>query len=103
MSILAIDTVGAGSSIAIIDHDDNCFVEHNSTSKSHAETFFQILNTLFNKHDYNDKIDHLVVHPTINININISVSVKIEGIIKKEAKNIELSLIFLAEKSGLLV
>ncbi|MGL9681572.1 MAG: tRNA (adenosine(37)-N6)-threonylcarbamoyltransferase complex dimerization subunit type 1 TsaB [Wolbachia sp.] len=62
MSILAINTVGAGSSIAIIDHDDNCYIEHNSTSNSHAETFFQILNTLFNKHDYNyDKIDHLVV------------------------------------------
>jgi len=62
MSIVAIDTVGAGSSIAIIDHDGNCFVERNSTSNSHAETFFQILNTLFNKHNYNyDKIDHLVV------------------------------------------
>ncbi|MDR0289112.1 MAG: tRNA (adenosine(37)-N6)-threonylcarbamoyltransferase complex dimerization subunit type 1 TsaB [Rickettsiales bacterium] len=62
MSILAIDTVGAGSSVAIIDHDGNCFVERNSTSNSHAETFFQILNTLFNKHDYNyDKIDHLAV------------------------------------------
>ncbi|MCM1002522.1 tRNA (adenosine(37)-N6)-threonylcarbamoyltransferase complex dimerization subunit type 1 TsaB [Wolbachia pipientis] len=62
MSILAIDTVGAGSSIAIIDHDGNCFVERNSTSNSHAETFFQILNTLFNKHNYSyDKIDHLVV------------------------------------------
>jgi|GEM_PF-2294449 len=62
MSILAIDTVGAGSSVAIIDHDGNCFVERNSTSNSHAETFFQILNTLFNQHDYNyDKIDHLAV------------------------------------------
>ncbi|MFP3036456.1 MAG: tRNA (adenosine(37)-N6)-threonylcarbamoyltransferase complex dimerization subunit type 1 TsaB [Wolbachia sp.] len=62
MSILAIDTVGAGSSIAIIDHDSNCLVECNSTSNSHAETFFQILNTLFNKHNYSyDKIDHLVV------------------------------------------
>ncbi|MCA4774941.1 tRNA (adenosine(37)-N6)-threonylcarbamoyltransferase complex dimerization subunit type 1 TsaB [Wolbachia endosymbiont of Mansonella ozzardi] len=62
MSILAIDTVGAGSSIAIIDHDGNCFVERNSTSNSHAETFFQILNTLFNKYNYSyDKIGHLVV------------------------------------------
>ncbi|WP_395462619.1 tRNA (adenosine(37)-N6)-threonylcarbamoyltransferase complex dimerization subunit type 1 TsaB [Wolbachia endosymbiont of Cantharis cryptica] len=62
MSILAIDTVGSGSSIAIIDCSGNCFVEHNSISNSHAESFFQILNTLFNKHNYNyDKIDHLAV------------------------------------------
>ncbi|QIT35966.1 tRNA (adenosine(37)-N6)-threonylcarbamoyltransferase complex dimerization subunit type 1 TsaB [Wolbachia endosymbiont of Brugia pahangi] len=62
MSILAIDTVGTGSSIAIIDHDGNCFVEHNSISNSHAESFFQILNTLFNKHNYNySKLDHLAV------------------------------------------
>lgn len=62
MSILAIDTVGIGSSIAIVDYDGNCFVERNSTSNSHAESFFQILNTLFDKHNYNyDKIDHLAV------------------------------------------
>ncbi|MDR1139281.1 MAG: tRNA (adenosine(37)-N6)-threonylcarbamoyltransferase complex dimerization subunit type 1 TsaB [Rickettsiales bacterium] len=62
MSILAIDTVGVGSSIAIIDHDGNCFIERNFTSNSHAETFFQILNTLFNKHNYSyDKIDCLAV------------------------------------------
>lgn len=62
MSILAIDTVGIGSSIAIVDYDGNCFVEHNSASNNHAESFFQILNTLFDKHNYNyDKIDHLVV------------------------------------------
>ncbi len=62
MSILAIDTVGTGSSIAIVDYDGNCFVERNSASNDHAESFFQILNTLFDKHNYNyDKIDHLVV------------------------------------------
>ncbi|NUY39912.1 tRNA (adenosine(37)-N6)-threonylcarbamoyltransferase complex dimerization subunit type 1 TsaB [Wolbachia endosymbiont of Litomosoides brasiliensis] len=62
MSILAIDTVGAGSSIAIVEHDSNCFVEHNSTSNSHAESFFQILNTLFNKCNYNyNKLGHLAV------------------------------------------
>ncbi|MGL9758951.1 MAG: tRNA (adenosine(37)-N6)-threonylcarbamoyltransferase complex dimerization subunit type 1 TsaB [Wolbachia sp.] len=62
MSILAIDTVGTGSSIAIVDYDGNCFVERNSASNSHAESFFQILNTLFDKHNYNyDKIDHLAV------------------------------------------
>ncbi|QOD38078.1 tRNA (adenosine(37)-N6)-threonylcarbamoyltransferase complex dimerization subunit type 1 TsaB [Candidatus Wolbachia massiliensis] len=62
MSILAIDTVGIGSSIAIIDYDGKCFVECNSASNSHAESFFQILNTLFDKHNYNyDKIDHLAV------------------------------------------
>ncbi|WP_250296814.1 tRNA (adenosine(37)-N6)-threonylcarbamoyltransferase complex dimerization subunit type 1 TsaB [Wolbachia endosymbiont of Oedothorax gibbosus] len=62
MSILAIDTVGIGSSIAIVDYDGNCFVERNSTSNSHAESFFKTLNTLFNKHNYNyDKIDHLAV------------------------------------------
>ncbi|MGL9733090.1 MAG: tRNA (adenosine(37)-N6)-threonylcarbamoyltransferase complex dimerization subunit type 1 TsaB [Wolbachia sp.] len=62
MSILAIDTVSANSSIAIIEHDGNCFIERNSTSNNHTEKFFQILNTLFNKNDYNyDKIDHLAV------------------------------------------
>ncbi|WCR58039.1 tRNA (adenosine(37)-N6)-threonylcarbamoyltransferase complex dimerization subunit type 1 TsaB [Wolbachia endosymbiont of Ctenocephalides felis wCfeJ] len=62
MSILAIDTVGSGSSIAIVDHDGKCLVEHNSTSNSHAESFFQILDTLFSKHTYNyNKIDYLVV------------------------------------------
>lgn len=62
MSILAIDTVGIGSSIAIIDYDGDCFVERNSTSNSHAESFFQILDTLFDRHNYNyDKIDHLAV------------------------------------------
>lgn len=62
MSILAIDTVGIGSSIAIVDYDGNCFVERNSASNSHAESFFKTLNTLFNKHNYNyDKIDHLAV------------------------------------------
>lgn len=62
MSILAIDTVGIASSIAIVDYDGNCFVERNSASNSHAESFFQILNTLFDKHNYNyDKIDHLAV------------------------------------------
>ncbi|MFP3015365.1 MAG: tRNA (adenosine(37)-N6)-threonylcarbamoyltransferase complex dimerization subunit type 1 TsaB [Wolbachia sp.] len=62
MSILAIDTVGTGSSIAIVDYDGNCFVERNSTSNNHVESFFQILNTLFDKHNYNyDKIDHLAV------------------------------------------
>lgn len=39
MSILAIDTVGIGSSIAIVDYDGNCFVEHNSASNNHAESF----------------------------------------------------------------
>ncbi|WP_264731931.1 tRNA (adenosine(37)-N6)-threonylcarbamoyltransferase complex dimerization subunit type 1 TsaB [Wolbachia endosymbiont (group A) of Sphaerophoria taeniata] len=62
MSILAIDTVGTGSSIAIVDYDGNCFVERNSASNNHVESFFQILNTLFDKHNYNyDKIDHLAV------------------------------------------
>lgn len=62
MSILAINTVGAGSSIAVIDYDGNCFVERNSANNSHAESFFQILNTLFDKHNYSyDKIDHLAV------------------------------------------
>ncbi|NSM56252.1 tRNA (adenosine(37)-N6)-threonylcarbamoyltransferase complex dimerization subunit type 1 TsaB [Wolbachia endosymbiont of Atemnus politus] len=62
MSILAIDTVGTGSSIAIIDHCGNCFVARNSISNSHAESFFQILDTLFSKYNYNyDRIDHLVV------------------------------------------
>ncbi|MDM8334910.1 tRNA (adenosine(37)-N6)-threonylcarbamoyltransferase complex dimerization subunit type 1 TsaB [Wolbachia pipientis] len=62
MSILAIDTVGSSSSIAIIDHDGKCFVERNSTSNSHAESFFQILDILFSKHNYSyDKVDHLVV------------------------------------------
>ncbi|QCB62538.1 tRNA (adenosine(37)-N6)-threonylcarbamoyltransferase complex dimerization subunit type 1 TsaB [Wolbachia endosymbiont of Drosophila mauritiana] len=62
MSILAINTVGAGSSIAVIDYDGNCFVERNSANNSHAESFFQILSTLFSKYNYNyDKIDHLVV------------------------------------------
>jgi tRNA threonylcarbamoyl adenosine modification protein YeaZ len=77
MSILAIDTVGAGSSVAIIDHDGNCFVECNSISNSHAETFFQILNTLFNKHDYNyDKIDclALVVGPGSFTGIRVGIS-----------------------------
>ncbi|WP_341807802.1 tRNA (adenosine(37)-N6)-threonylcarbamoyltransferase complex dimerization subunit type 1 TsaB [Wolbachia endosymbiont (group E) of Neria commutata] len=62
MSILAIDTVGAGSSIAIINYDGSYFIEHNSASNNHAESFFQILDTLFNKNNYNyDKIDHLAV------------------------------------------
>ncbi|QKX02515.1 tRNA (adenosine(37)-N6)-threonylcarbamoyltransferase complex dimerization subunit type 1 TsaB [Wolbachia endosymbiont of Dirofilaria (Dirofilaria) immitis] len=62
MSILAIDTVGSDSSIAIIDHNGKCLVEHNSTSNNHAESFFQVLDSLFSKHNYNyDKIDHLVV------------------------------------------
>ncbi|AGJ99348.1 Putative glycoprotease [Wolbachia endosymbiont of Drosophila simulans wNo] len=62
MSILAINTVGAGSSIAVIDYDGNSFVERNSANNSHAESFFQILSTLFSKYNYNyDKIDHLVV------------------------------------------
>ncbi|WP_168464325.1 tRNA (adenosine(37)-N6)-threonylcarbamoyltransferase complex dimerization subunit type 1 TsaB [Wolbachia endosymbiont of Ctenocephalides felis wCfeT] len=62
MSILAISTIGHGSSIAIVDYDGNCFVEHNSASNNHAESFFQILDTLFSKHNYNyDKIDHLAV------------------------------------------
>lgn len=62
MAILAIDTVGIGSSIAIVDYDGSCFVEQNSTSNSHAESFFKTLNTLFKKHNYNyDKIDHLAV------------------------------------------
>jgi tRNA threonylcarbamoyladenosine biosynthesis protein TsaB len=62
MSILAIDTVGAESSIAIIERGGDYFVEHNSASNNHAESFFQILDTLFNKHNYNyDKIDHLAV------------------------------------------
>ncbi|QKX02807.1 tRNA (adenosine(37)-N6)-threonylcarbamoyltransferase complex dimerization subunit type 1 TsaB [Wolbachia endosymbiont of Litomosoides sigmodontis] len=62
MSILAIDTVGTSSSIAIIDQDGNCFVERNSSSNSHAESFFQILNTLFNKYNYNyNKLGHLAV------------------------------------------
>ncbi len=42
MSILAIDTVGIGSSIAIVDYDGNCFVERNSTSNSHAESFLKL-------------------------------------------------------------
>lgn len=41
MSILAINTVGAGSSIAVIDYDGNCFVERNSANNSHAESFFK--------------------------------------------------------------
>lgn len=62
MSILAINTVGTGSSIAIIDHDGNCFVERNSANNSHAESFFQILSSLFGKYNYNyNKIDHLAV------------------------------------------
>lgn len=62
MSILAINTVGAGSSIAVIDYDGHCFMECNSVNNSHAESFFQILNTLFDKHNYSyDKIDHLAV------------------------------------------
>jgi tRNA threonylcarbamoyl adenosine modification protein YeaZ len=62
MSILAIDTVGTGNSIAIVDYDGNCFVERNSAGNNHAESFFQILNTLFDKYNYNyDKMDHLVV------------------------------------------
>ncbi|WCR54103.1 MAG: tRNA threonylcarbamoyladenosine biosynthesis protein TsaB [Wolbachia endosymbiont of Ctenocephalides orientis wCori] len=62
MAILAIDTVGTGSSIAIIDHSGNCFVEQNSTSNNHAESFFRTLDSLFNKHNYNyDKISHLAV------------------------------------------
>uniref|UniRef100_A0A3B0IYQ0 tRNA threonylcarbamoyladenosine biosynthesis protein TsaB n=1 Tax=Wolbachia endosymbiont of Aleurodicus dispersus TaxID=1288877 RepID=A0A3B0IYQ0_9RICK len=62
MSILAINTVGAGSSIAVIDYDGNCFMECNSLNNSHAESFFQILNTLFDKHNYSyNKIDHLAV------------------------------------------
>ncbi len=77
MSILAIDTVGIGSSIAIVDYDGNCFVERNSTSNSHAESFFQILSTLFDKHNYNyDKIDHLavVVGPGSFTGIRVGVS-----------------------------
>lgn len=59
MSILAIVTVGTGSSIAIVDYDGNCFVEYNSASNNHVESFFQILNTLLDKHNNNyDKIDH---------------------------------------------
>lgn len=62
MSILAIDTVGTGSSIAIVEHDGNCFVECNSASNSHAESFFQILDTLLSKHNYNyNKVNHLAV------------------------------------------
>ncbi|MGL9717965.1 MAG: tRNA (adenosine(37)-N6)-threonylcarbamoyltransferase complex dimerization subunit type 1 TsaB [Wolbachia sp.] len=62
MPILAIDTVGSGSSIAIIDHDGKYLIEHNSTGNNHAESFFQILDTLFSKHNYNyNKIDYLVV------------------------------------------
>ncbi|APR99076.1 tRNA (adenosine(37)-N6)-threonylcarbamoyltransferase complex dimerization subunit type 1 TsaB [Wolbachia endosymbiont of Folsomia candida] len=77
MSILAIDTVGAGSSIAIIEYDGNCFIGHNSASNNHAESFFQILDTLFNKHTYNyDKIDHLavVVGPGSFTGIRVGVS-----------------------------
>lgn len=62
MSILAIDTVSSISSIAIIDCELNCFVECNSIGNSHAESFFKILDTLFNKYNYNyDKINHLAV------------------------------------------
>lgn len=62
MSILAIDTVGASSSIAIVDYNGNYFVEYNHTNNSHAESFFKVLDTLFSKHTYNyDKIDLLVV------------------------------------------
>jgi len=62
MSILAIDTVGAGSSIAIVDYNGNYFVEYNHTNNSHAESFFKVLDALFTKHNYNyDKIDLLVV------------------------------------------
>ncbi|QKX01551.1 tRNA (adenosine(37)-N6)-threonylcarbamoyltransferase complex dimerization subunit type 1 TsaB [Wolbachia endosymbiont of Cruorifilaria tuberocauda] len=62
MSILAIDTVGPGSSIAIIDCDGKCLVEHDSKNNNHAESFFQILDTLFSKHNYNyNKIERLAV------------------------------------------
>ncbi|MCV3769127.1 MAG: tRNA (adenosine(37)-N6)-threonylcarbamoyltransferase complex dimerization subunit type 1 TsaB [Wolbachia pipientis] len=62
MSILAIDTVGLGSSVAIIDHAGKCLVEHNSTHNNYIESFFQNLDTLFSKYNYSyDKIDHLVV------------------------------------------
>ena len=62
MSILAINTVGTRSSIAIVDNTGNCFIEYNSTDNSHAESFFKILDTLFDKHNYDyNKIDHLAV------------------------------------------
>ncbi|MDD9331576.1 MAG: tRNA (adenosine(37)-N6)-threonylcarbamoyltransferase complex dimerization subunit type 1 TsaB [Wolbachia sp.] len=62
MSILAINTVDTGSSIAIIESNSNYFTEHNSAINGHAESFFQILDTLFNKYNYDyDKISHLAV------------------------------------------
>ncbi|OEY86957.1 tRNA (adenosine(37)-N6)-threonylcarbamoyltransferase complex dimerization subunit type 1 TsaB [Wolbachia pipientis] len=62
MSILAIDTIGSYSSIAIIDYNGNYFIEHNIVANNHAESFFSVLDTLFDKYGYNyDKIDHLVV------------------------------------------
>ncbi|MDN5247683.1 MAG: tRNA (adenosine(37)-N6)-threonylcarbamoyltransferase complex dimerization subunit type 1 TsaB [Wolbachia endosymbiont of Tyrophagus putrescentiae] len=62
MSILAINTVGTGSSIAIVNYDGSYLIEHNSEGNSHAESFFRILDTLFAKHNYDyDKIDHLAV------------------------------------------
>ncbi|MDG7056128.1 MAG: tRNA (adenosine(37)-N6)-threonylcarbamoyltransferase complex dimerization subunit type 1 TsaB [Wolbachia endosymbiont of Meromenopon meropis] len=62
MSILAINTVNIGSSIAIIEDNGNCFIERNFIDHSHGETFFQILNTLFDRYGYNyDKIKYLVV------------------------------------------
>jgi tRNA threonylcarbamoyladenosine biosynthesis protein TsaB len=62
MSILAIDTTGDYTSIAIIDCDGKSFVEKNSVTNSHVESFFSVLHTLFNKYNYNyDKINHLAV------------------------------------------
>ncbi|MDF0607890.1 tRNA (adenosine(37)-N6)-threonylcarbamoyltransferase complex dimerization subunit type 1 TsaB [Wolbachia endosymbiont of Onchocerca gibsoni] len=62
MSILAIDTVGSSSSIAIIDHGGKCLVEHNSASNNHIESFFQVLDALFSRHNYTyNEIDRLVV------------------------------------------
>ncbi|WFW29795.1 MAG: tRNA (adenosine(37)-N6)-threonylcarbamoyltransferase complex dimerization subunit type 1 TsaB [Wolbachia endosymbiont of Menacanthus eurysternus] len=62
MSILAIDTVSTNGSVAIVDNNKNYFVEQNPINGNNMETFFLILNTLFNKYNYNyNKIDYLVV------------------------------------------
>lgn len=60
--MLAIDTTCSRTSIAVGGDDGNFFIEYGASNNSHVESFFKILNTLFDKYNYHyGKIKNLVV------------------------------------------